>query len=67
MTQPKVVGVELGIPHYAARCQGCDWMHLDYHNRRSVLAKIRRHVLETGHRVRVEKGVIIEYGPEVKQ
>lgn len=57
----KVVVRELGIPHYCAFCDECDWTYQDYRDRRKGQRKIRRHVLETGHRVQLEKGAVTEY------
>jgi len=57
----KVRVVYLGITHYCAFCNTCDWTYQNYRDRRKGQLKIRKHVLETGHRVQLEKGTATEY------
>ena len=41
-----------------AQCDSCDWENEDRHN---VGLKCRRHVKETGHKVKREYNVVIHY------
>ncbi|MCP4990921.1 MAG: hypothetical protein GY928_34220 [Colwellia sp.] len=59
----KVDVTYLGIPHYYAACNECDWTYEDSgkKNRRKGQREIRKHVTETGHTVQLEKGVHVHY------
>jgi len=51
----------VGIPHYYAKCQECDWCYEDHRKRRRGQREIRKHVLKTGHTVALEKSVVTHY------
>ena len=64
MSNSKTVTVfYMGIPHYYAVCQDCEWTYEDARHRRKGQQEIRKHVAKTGHTVDLEKAVVTRYSP----
>lgn len=58
------IGVDveyLGIPHWLAVCQDCDWSDEFSSDRTHGYAEVRRHVKKTGHTVTVEATHVTHY------
>lgn len=60
----KVKADYLGITHYFATCNDCDWTYEKHINLREARNEIYKHVRETGHSVTVEKGTVTKYLPK---
>ena len=54
----------VGIPHFMAICQECDWSYENHRDRNRGYKLAKKHVSETGHTVAIEKAVVTHYIPE---
>ena len=65
-TVMKVVSKGIQCYHYYGQCNDCDFNECASHNGdiNRVRNAVRRHVLKTGHTVKIEKGYSIIYNRE---
>ena len=61
MTKHRVKTTYHGIIHWIAQCSDCSWEFSDYLDRSEGIKQARKHVMETGHSVSVEKGIATRY------
>lgn len=57
----KVLTYNLGIPHFYAFCDTCNWIFENFDERERGYQEIKKHVSETGHGVQLEKTVATHY------
>jgi hypothetical protein len=63
----KVSAIYIGIPHWLASCQDCDWTAEYSANRKYGYREVRKHVSKTGHTVAVESSHHTHYCLEDKE
>ena len=57
----KVKANYIGMPSRLAYCDDCNWNHERHDDPRGQERAVRKHVAESGHRVQLEKTVVVEY------
>lgn len=57
----KVAALYIGIPHWLASCQDCDWSNEFSGERTKGYTAVRKHVAQTGHTVQVESCQVTQY------
>lgn len=61
MNGKKVKALYLGIPHWLASCQDCNWQNEFSNNRANGYKEARNHVRQTGHTVSIESSHVTHY------
>lgn len=57
----EVVCVSIGITHYQALCQNCDFCEANHTDTQYVRQLVYKHIQKTGHSVTIEKCVATHY------